>query len=174
MKIRSKAARCATIATLYVLAASGCQSTGSTQASAPADPPAATARPDAPIEPKAPAPVATLRPVYFDTDSWELRDDTRRALRANAEVIQQHQDWGVLTIEGHCDERGSDEYNIALGDRRALVVKRYLEDLGVPASRLRTVSFGENRPAVQGHDESAWRYNRRSELKTKVLRAASR
>jgi peptidoglycan-associated lipoprotein len=73
---------------------------------------------------------------------------------------------GTVTIEGHCDERGSEEYNLALGDRRASGVKQYLVDLGVPASRLRTVSFGEAKPAVVGHDESAWRYNRRSEFKS--------
>ena len=73
---------------------------------------------------------------------------------------------GVITIEGHCDERGSEEYNLALGERRASGVKRYLVDLGVPASRLRTVSFGEAKPAVVGHDESAWRYNRRAEFKS--------
>ena len=67
-------------------------------------------------------------------------------------------------MEGHCDERGSEEYNLALGDRRAHAVQRSLVDLGVSSSRLRTVSFGEAKPAVQGHNESAWRYNRRSEF----------
>jgi peptidoglycan-associated lipoprotein len=71
---------------------------------------------------------------------------------------------GKVTIEGHTDERGSAEYNLALGERRANAVKRYLVDLGVSSSKLRTVSFGEERPAVQGHDESAWRYNRRAEF----------
>ena len=71
---------------------------------------------------------------------------------------------GVITIEGHCDERGSEEYNLALGERRANGVKRYLVDLGVPSSRLRTVSFGEVKPSVMGHDESAWRHNRRSDF----------
>ena len=70
-----------------------------------------------------------------------------------------------MTIEGHCDERGSEEYNLALGERRANAVKRYMVDLGVPSSQLRTVSFGEAKPAVVGHDESAWRYNRRTEFK---------
>ena len=69
-----------------------------------------------------------------------------------------------MTVEGHCDERGSTEYNLALGERRANAVKRYLVDLGVPSNSLRTVSFGEERAAVQGHDESAWRYNRRADF----------
>ena len=69
-----------------------------------------------------------------------------------------------ITIQGNTDERGSEEYNLALGERRATAVTRYLVDLGVPGSRLRTVSFGEAKPAVPGHDESAWRYNRRSDF----------
>ena len=68
---------------------------------------------------------------------------------------------GTLTLQGNCDERGSEEYNLALGERRAASVKKYLVDLGVPSSRLKTVSFGESKPAVPGHDESAWKWNRR-------------
>ena len=86
--------------------------------------------------------------------------------RSNAAAIKSNEGWGTVTVEGHCDERGSEEYNLALGDRRANAVRRYLIDLGVPASRLRTVSFGEARPAVPGHDENAWRYNRRAEFKS--------
>ena len=85
-------------------------------------------------------------------------------LRNNASVIKENADWGKITVEGNTDERGSEEYNLALGERRATAVKRYLVDLGVPGSRLRTVSFGEAKPAVPGHDESAWRYNRRSDF----------
>jgi len=103
--------------------------------------------------------------VYFDFDSYEIRSDARPALRENADAIGAGAGGGArITVEGHCDERGSSEYNLALGERRANAVKRYLVDLGVPSSRLRTVSFGEDRPAVQGHDESAWRYNRRAEF----------
>ena len=71
---------------------------------------------------------------------------------------------GNVVIEGNTDERGSEEYNLALGERRANTVKRYFVDMGVPSARLSTVSFGESRPAVQGHDESAWRYNRRADF----------
>jgi peptidoglycan-associated lipoprotein len=103
-----------------------------------------------------------------------LRADARASLEARAEAIQQHPELGVVTIQGHCDERGSDEYNLALGKKRAAAVKRYLVDLGVPASRLETVTFGESRPAVPGHDEKAWRYNRRSELTSEAVQSAKR
>jgi len=97
--------------------------------------------------------------VYFDFDRFDIRSDARPVLKANAAAMGDKS--GVVQVEGNTDERGSAEYNLALGERRANAVKRYLVDLGVPASKLRTVSFGEERPAVQGHDESAWRYNRR-------------
>lgn len=109
------------------------------------------------------APLGNVQTVYFDYDKAEIRPDARAVLQNNADVIGSG-DGPVITIEGHCDERGSEEYNLALGERRANAVKRYLVDLGVPSSRLRTVSFGEARPAVQGHDESAWRYNRRADF----------
>ena len=101
--------------------------------------------------------------IYFDYDSSEIRSDARSALRQNADKLNAG-NIGVVTVEGHCDERGSTEYNLALGERRANAVKRYLVDLGVPGNNLRTVSFGEERPAVQGHDESAWKYNRRADF----------
>src|SRR2546422_2542876 len=101
--------------------------------------------------------------VYFDYDKADIREDARPALRQNADKLNAG-NLGTVTIEGHCDERGSTEYNLALGERRANAVKRYLVDLGVPSNNLRTVSFGEERPAVQGHDESAWRYNRRADF----------
>jgi peptidoglycan-associated lipoprotein len=103
-----------------------------------------------------------LQTVYFDFDKYDIRADAKPVLRSNAEQIKSV--GGTVTVEGHCDERGSEEYNLALGERRANAAKRYLVDLGVPSSKLVTVSFGEDRPAVQGHDESAWRYNRRAEF----------
>jgi peptidoglycan-associated lipoprotein len=107
---------------------------------------------------------SVLEPVYFDFDSASIRSDAGSTLRTNGDAIKANSAWDVVTIEGNTDERGSEEYNLALGDRRASSVKRYLVDLGVPSSRLRTVSFGEAKPAVMGHDESAWRYNRRVEF----------
>ena len=103
-----------------------------------------------------------LETIYFDFDRFDIRADARPVLRANAAAVADAA--GRVTIEGHCDERGSAEYNLALGERRANAVKRYLVDLGVSSSKLSTVSFGEERPAVQGHDESAWRYNRRADF----------
>jgi peptidoglycan-associated lipoprotein len=110
-------------------------------------------------------PTAELESVYFDFDMALVKDDQKPTLRTNATAIQNHADWRRVTIEGHCDERGSEEYNLALGERRANAVKRYLTTLGVPESKLDTVSFGESRPGVQGHDESAWRWNRRAEFR---------
>jgi peptidoglycan-associated lipoprotein len=103
-----------------------------------------------------------LKTVYFDFDSSEIREDAAAQLRTNAGMVSGVS--GVVTLQGHCDERGSEEYNLALGERRAQAVKRYLVDLGVADSRLETVSFGEMRPAVAGRDESAWRWNRRVEF----------
>ena len=105
-----------------------------------------------------------LETVYFDYDSYQIRDDAKPLLKGNAQTIKSKASWPTLVIEGHCDERGSEEYNLALGERRAQQVKRYLVDLGVASTRLDTVSFGESNPAVQGHDEAAWRYNRRTEF----------
>lgn len=107
-------------------------------------------------------PMTDLQTVYFDFDRSDIRPDARDALRANADHIKSSSD--TVTIQGNTDERGSAEYNLALGERRANAAKRYLVDLGVASSQLKTVSFGEDRPAVQGHDESAWRYNRRADF----------
>ena len=105
-----------------------------------------------------------LAPVYFDTDLAVLRPEALDALERYAKSILDHPEWGVLKIDGHCDERGSDAYNLALGKRRAAAVERHLVHMGVPASRLATRSFGARNPALRGHDEGSWRYNRRSEL----------
>jgi peptidoglycan-associated lipoprotein len=104
-----------------------------------------------------------LKTVYFDFDKSDLTDETRALLRANAEWLRGNAKYGVV-IEGHCDERGTIEYNLALGQRRAQTVRDYLSSLGVSPSRLRTKSYGEERPAVQGHTEEAWGRNRRAEF----------
>ena len=103
-------------------------------------------------------------PVYFDTDQAVLRIDDRDSLKRYANSILTHPEWGVITIDGHCDERGSVQHNRALGTRRAAAVERYLVELGVSPARLATRTFGEDSPAVPGHKEDAWRLNRRSEL----------
>jgi len=101
-----------------------------------------------------------VRDAYFDTDKADLRPDAREALAKTAEFLRNYPQLKV-TIEGHCDERGSTEYNLALGDRRATAVKQYLVSLGIPADRLGTVSFGKEKPVCTASDETCWQKNRR-------------
>ena len=101
--------------------------------------------------------------IHFDFDRSELRDDARSTLDAKVPVLLANPDVNIR-VAGHTDERGSTEYNVALGQRRAASAKRYLTERGVPAGRIETVSFGEERPATDGHDESAWAQNRRDEF----------
>jgi peptidoglycan-associated lipoprotein len=112
-----------------------------------------------------PVSVAELEAVYFDYDRSHVREDQKGTLRGNSQHINSHAEWSTVVVEGHCDERGSEEYNLALGERRANSVKQYLANLGIPSARMDTVSFGESKPGVQGHDESAWKWNRRAEFK---------
>jgi peptidoglycan-associated lipoprotein len=102
-----------------------------------------------------------LRAVFFAYDSDALDDTARSTMSANADVLRKYATW-VVTIEGHCDERGTAEYNLALGDRRAQAVKNYMVSLGVAADRLKTVSYGSEFPFVPGHDEKSWAQNRRA------------
>jgi peptidoglycan-associated lipoprotein len=104
--------------------------------------------------------------VYFDYDRDALRDDAMATLDQKAAVLQANP--GVtMTITGHTDERGSDEYNLALGQRRAAQVKRYLVSKGIDGARLTTQSMGESQPAVQGSDEGAFQQNRRAEFEAR-------
>jgi peptidoglycan-associated lipoprotein len=112
-----------------------------------------------------PEKVRELASIYFDYDSSSIRSDARATLKANAGAIQNRDEWKTVIVEGHCDERGSEEYNLALGEQRAHATRQYLEDLGVAGSRMQVVSFGESAPAVQGQDESAYRWNRRVEFR---------
>lgn len=102
-----------------------------------------------------------LGPVFFALDSFELSDQARTDLQASAQVLRRNTTWQI-TVEGHCDERGTAEYNLSLGERRALVAKAYLVSLGVAADRLRTVSYGKEFPFDPGHDDAAWAKNRRA------------
>lgn len=104
-----------------------------------------------------------LKTVYFEYDSSDLDDTSRGILRSNADWLKQNPK-RTIRIEGHCDERGSIKYNLALGERRANSVREYLESLGVAPSRMRIITYGEEKPAVEGHNESAWRQNRRGEF----------
>jgi peptidoglycan-associated lipoprotein len=102
-----------------------------------------------------------LRPVFFEYDSSELSTEAQRALDSNAAVLKQYSTWAV-TIEGHCDERGTAEYNLALGERRAVNARAYLVSLGISNDRLRTVSYGKEFPFDPGHGEAAFAKNRRA------------
>ena len=102
-----------------------------------------------------------LKPVFFDYDSAEVAAPAQAALTENAAVLKRYPAWTV-TIEGHCDERGTAEYNLALGERRAVAARTYLVSLGIPADRLRTVSYGKEFPFDPGHDEAAYAKNRRA------------
>jgi peptidoglycan-associated lipoprotein len=103
------------------------------------------------------------RVLYFEYDSAELRPDSRDTVRAHGGYLAGNRGTNV-TVEGHADERGSREYNLALGERRAQAVKRYLEAEGVSGGQVSIISYGEERPADPGHDESAWAQNRRAVL----------
>ncbi len=98
--------------------------------------------------------------VYFDTDQSTVREDGRATLTKQAAWLKQYSNYQI-TIEGHCDERGTREYNIALGERRATAVRQFLIAQGVPAARLKTISYGKERPEVVGSDEGSWARNRR-------------
>lgn len=107
-----------------------------------------------------------LRTVYFAYNSNDLDEEAKATLQANAAWLKAHTQYHV-EIGGHCDERGSIGYNVALGDRRATAVKTYLTGSGVGAGQLVSISYGEEKPAVPGHDESAWAKNRRAEFTIK-------
>jgi peptidoglycan-associated lipoprotein len=102
-----------------------------------------------------------FKPAFFSLDSSELDDAGRAVVSGNADIMKRYQTW-VVTVEGHCDERGTAEYNLALGERRAVAVKTYLVALGVAPDRVRTVSYGKEFPFDAGHTETAWAQNRRA------------
>jgi peptidoglycan-associated lipoprotein len=102
-----------------------------------------------------------FQPVFFLYDQDDIDAAGQQALNHNAELMKKYPTW-IVTIEGHADERGTAEYNLALGERRALAARNYLVSLGIPADRLRTVSYGKEFPFEPGHDETAWSKNRRA------------
>ncbi|MCX5734227.1 MAG: peptidoglycan-associated lipoprotein Pal [candidate division NC10 bacterium] len=124
-------------------------------------PPAATAVvPEAPKAPETVVAVSPLKDAFFDFDKSALREDQKAALNEDVAWLKGNAGAKVL-IEGHCDERGTAEYNLGLGERRAKAVKDYLIAAGVAADRISIISYGKERPFVLGHDESAWKWNRR-------------
>ena len=102
-----------------------------------------------------------LKPVFYELDAAEVDADGQRVLQANAEVLRRYPSWQI-SVEGHCDERGTAEYNLALGERRAVAARNYLVSLGIPADRVKTVSYGKEFPFDPGHNEEAWSKNRRA------------
>jgi peptidoglycan-associated lipoprotein len=106
---------------------------------------------------------APLLPIYFDFDKSNIRQDQRERLEKNAEYLKQNR-MVKVRIEGNCDERGTNEYNVALGERRANSAKKYLMNLGIHGDRLHTISFGEEKPLLHGHDEYSWAQNRRDDF----------
>jgi peptidoglycan-associated lipoprotein len=171
------------LASAVAIAAAGCHKKVPPAAPAPppAPPPAATPTPPPPPPPPAPPPAPTPRPptdeeifarksieeltrelddVFFDLDKSEIRDDARPKLQKNADWMKRWTSTQVM-IEGHCDSRGSAEYNLGLGSRRATAVRDYLVSLGVPANRLTVVSKGKEAPVCTEQTESCWAQNRR-------------
>lgn len=102
-----------------------------------------------------------LKPVFFGLDQSEMDGAGQQVLQTNAEVLKKYPSW-LITIEGHCDERGTAEYNLGLGERRAVSARNYLVSLGIPADRVKTVSYGKEFPFDPGHNEAAWGKNRRA------------
>jgi peptidoglycan-associated lipoprotein len=106
-----------------------------------------------------------IPPVYFDLDKSDIRSEYTEVLEAGSMALKESA--ATVVIEGHTDERGSEEYNFALGERRAGAVRKYLYNMGVPMSQMTVISYGEARPAVSGRGETAWQLNRRAEFKVR-------
>ncbi|HET9326909.1 MAG TPA: peptidoglycan-associated lipoprotein Pal [Candidatus Eisenbacteria bacterium] len=153
---------------MLILASVGCAK----KTPAPSPAPPVTQAPEPTPPPPAPAPTETaptqtligsgdFQPAFFDLDSYTLREDARAALDRNAKLLRDNPTVNV-TIEGHCDERGTVEYNQSLGERRAQAARDYLVAAGIADSRLQVVSYGKDRPFATGHDEASWQQNRRA------------
>ena len=136
----------------------------------PPPPPPVEQQAETPPPPPAPEPTPepriSLQDAFFDFDDFSLRSDAKSALDNNARYLEKSAGASII-IEGHCDERGSVEYNLALGEKRARSAKDYLVSYGISGSRITTISFGKERPFSQGHDESAWSQNRRAHFLAK-------
>jgi peptidoglycan-associated lipoprotein len=135
-------------------------------APAPAAPASVVSAPAPPPPPKDFADVAGLREIHFDFDKSNIRPDAARTLDANAEWLRANTTMLVL-IEGHCDERGTNEYNLVLGERRAKATMNYLVSRGIASDRFTLVSYGEERPVCTDHNEACWAKNRRAHFKAK-------
>jgi peptidoglycan-associated lipoprotein len=126
-----------------------------------------TPPPPKPVEPEKPKAMlqeTQFQTVYFDFDKYDLRADGKAALDANFALLQEFPD-AIVKVEGHCDERGSVEYNLSLGEKRAKAVQNYLVGRGIATGRLSIISYGKERPIDNAHTEAAWAKNRRAEFK---------
>lgn len=178
MRIRPRHLTLVLGALLLVAGLTGCRKKGVTPPPVPPAPTPTQTSPTPSTPETPPTPPATATPsaaelnaealrnmqvVYFEYDSFTLSDASRAALDANAKLLRSNATLTV-SLDGHCDERGTVEYNQALGQKRAEAVQQYLVDTGVSADRLRVISYGKERPAVEGHDEGTWSKNRRVEF----------
>ena len=158
---------------LVLALAPGCSSRKKVTPEANVNPPETESTAPAPPEKEeAPPPVETsterlsMEDAFFDFDDFSLRQDAKSALEKDGKFLEKNGGARVV-IEGHCDERGSVEYNLALGEKRARAAKDYLVSYGIPTSRLTTISYGKERPFETGHDEDAWAKNRRAHVVSK-------
>jgi peptidoglycan-associated lipoprotein len=140
--------------------------TGTAAAVDTTPPPAPEQMAPAPMDPQEDLVINVGDRVFFDFDKSDLRPDAIEQLNRQAEWLKANPSITVV-IEGHCDERGTREYNLALGERRASAAKQYLESVGIDAGRMETISYGKERPAVLGSNEEAWAQNRRAVLVVK-------
>ena len=148
---------------LLVVACSHAQPAPPPAAAENVSPPTPAPAPEPVATPVAPAPIFVSASVYFDYDSSDLTPATRDVLQVVFQQAQKQPD-REIRIEGNCDERGTREYNLALGQRRADAARQYLVNLGLDGSRITTISYGKERPRVLGDDEAAWTENRRDDL----------
>ena len=164
-------------ATTAASAAAPAPAAAPSPAPAPSTPSAAAPAPPAPAAAAAPAPaprpvpkefmaVAALKEVYFDFDKYDIRPEDAKTLDANATWLKSNGD-NLVLIEGHCDERGTNEYNLALGERRAKATMNYLVSQGIQANRITIISYGEERPVCSEKTEACWSKNRRANFLVK-------
>jgi len=175
MRLKPRFVSVALIGLCIVLAlAPGCSSRKKVSSEAQIEPPPTESTPPSTTDNGAipPPPAETtserlaLEDAFFDFDDFSLRQDAKSALEKDGKYLEKNSATKVV-IEGHCDERGSVEYNLALGEKRARAAKDYLVSYGIPGGRLTTISYGKERPFDSGHDESAWAKNRRAHVVSK-------
>jgi peptidoglycan-associated lipoprotein len=152
------------VAVVMMIFAIGCGHKPKPVVEAPPPPaPAETTQVEPPPPPPPPPAPLTLSTINFDFDMFNLRPDARDIMAQNADAMSKHSG-AVIKIEGHCDERGSEAYNMALGEKRASTARDYLVNYGVAKDKLSVISYGKSRPVDTGHDETAWAKNRRADL----------